>query len=363
MLNMLPNNFQETVTLFFSIYKMVRLKEEERVRICTLLEESLYSPSELAKQYKVSVSTITRLYEKFKETKSVKDLPKAGRPQILTERTERRAVRYIVSGECSTAVQVQKKLQVDHKIEVSAQTVRRTFKKNNLKSAVKVKKPLLLPRHKKARYEFAKKYRHWSYDDWKKVIWSDESKYNIYGSDGREYCWKQKGESLKDRHVKGTIKFGGGGVFVWGCFTAQGIGYLCRIDGNMDAELYCKILEEDFLETLEYYDLDIIDVVFQHDNDPKHKARKTKEWLETNGVEVLDWPAQSPDLNPIENLWSELERRLRKDDHIITNKDTLWEKIQTSWNNIETEVCTKLIETMPTRIDDVIKQKGGYTRW
>ncbi|CAB5384973.1 unnamed protein product [Rhizophagus irregularis] len=246
---------------------------EERIRICTLLEESIYSPSDLARKYKVSVSTITRLYEKFQKTKSVKDLPKTGRPHLLTQRTERRAARYIISGECSTAVQVQKKLQVDHKIEVSAETVRRAFKKNDLKSMVKVKKPLLLPHHKKARYEFAKKYKHWSIDDWKKVVWSDESKFNVFGSDGREYCWKKKGKPLKDQHVKGTIKFGGGGVFVWRCFTAQ--------DGSI----------------------------------------------------------------------------------IITNKTSLWEKIQTSWNNIETEVCTKLIETIPRRIEDVIKQKGGYTKW
>ncbi|CAB5393933.1 unnamed protein product [Rhizophagus irregularis] len=288
---------------------MCRLNEEKRIRICTLLEESIYSPSDLARKYKV----------------------------ILTQRTERRAARYIISGECSTAVQVQKKLQVDHKIEVSAETVHRAFKKNDLKSMVKVKKPLLLPRHKKARYEFAKKYKHW-----------------------------KKGGAIEGSACKRNNKVWWRWCFqfVWGCFTAQGIGYLCRIDSRMDAELYCKILEEDFLMTLDYYDLDVVDVVFQHDNDPKHKARITTDWLETNNINVLDWLAQSPDLNPIENLWSELERRLRKDGSIIiTNKTSLWEKIQTSWNNIETEVCTKLIETMPRRIEDVIKQKGGYTKW
>jgi transposase len=165
-------NFKK-VMYFFNYYifhNMVRLKEEERVRICTLLEEALYSATELAKEYKVSVSTITRLYEKFRKTRSTKDLQRTGRPQLLAERTERRAVRYIISGECSTAVQVQKKLEVDHDIKVSSDTVRRTFKKNDLKSAVKTKKPLLLPRHKKARLEFAKKYRNWGCEDWSKVV-------------------------------------------------------------------------------------------------------------------------------------------------------------------------------------------------
>jgi transposase len=342
---------------------MVRLKEDERVRVCTLLDENLYTPSELAREYKVRVSTITRLYEKYKQTRSTKDLPKSGRPRLITGRTERRAIRYIVSGECSTATDVQKKLQYDHNLEVSSSTVRRAFKNNGLKSAVKVKKPLLSVKHKKKRYKFAKKYRHWNFDDWRKVIWSDESKFNIFGSDGREYCWKFKGEPLKDHHIKGTVKFGGGGVFVWGCMTAEGIGNLCKIDGGLDAALYCQILEEDFLGTLEYYNLDLDNVIFQQDNDPKHTARVTKEWLEENNVIVLEWPAQSPDLNPIEHIWSEVERRLRKLDQPVKNKNDLWDKIQTVWNNIEVNVCTKLIETMPERIKDVYLVKGGYTRW
>ncbi|CAI2197275.1 9249_t:CDS:1, partial [Funneliformis geosporum] len=84
---------------------MVHLTEEQRIRICTLLDEAVYTQPELALQYKVSSSTILRLYNKYKKTKSTKDLPKSGCPPILTNREERRAVRYIISGECSTAVQ------------------------------------------------------------------------------------------------------------------------------------------------------------------------------------------------------------------------------------------------------------------
>lgn len=342
---------------------MPRLTEEQRIRICILLDEALYTSKELAEQFNVDKSTITRLYSKYKKTNSTKDLPKSGRPRILDKREERRAVRYIVSGECSTATQVQQKLQSDYKIEVCPETIRRVFKKNGLKSAVKTKKPLLTPRLRKARYEFARKYKHWDYNDWSNVVWSDESRFNLFGSDGREYCWKRKGEPLKDQHVKGTIKFGGGGIFVWGCFTARGIGYLCRIDGGLDAALYCKILEEDLLDTLEFYDLNIEDIVFQQDNDSRHKAKLTKNWFEENNIKILEWPSQSPDLNPIEHVWNEIKRRLRKIDGPITNKDVLWERIQSIWNSIEVDVCTKLIQTMPKRITDVISQKGGYTKW
>ena len=62
-------------------------------------------------------------------------------------------------------------------------------------------------------------------------------------------------------------------------------------------------------------------------------------------------------------MWNELDRRLRRSDEPIRNKDHLWEKIKTVWNEIEIDACTKLIQTMPQRIQDVYKQKGGYTRW
>jgi transposase len=142
-----------------------------------------------------------------------------------------------------------------------------------------------------------------------------------------------------------------------------GVGNLCKIDGKMDSELYRRILTDDFLGTLTWYNLNKEDVIFQQDNDPKHTAKLTKEWFEENDIKVLEWPAQSPDLNPIEHLWNEVDRRLRKLPVKVTKKDQLWEQIQDVWNDINLEVCTKLIESMPQRIKDVMKARGGYTRW
>ena len=129
----------------------------------------------------------------------------------------------------------------------------------------------------------------------------------------------------------------------------------------MNSELYQQILEEDFLKTLSWYKMKRNDITFQHDNDPKHTAKRIQKWLKKNKIKVLYWPPQSPDLNPIEHLWSEAKRRLYKQQK-ATSQEDLWQKLQYIWNNIEPETCLKLIDSMPERIRDVIKAKGSYIR-
>ena len=121
-----------------------------------------------------------------------------------------------MTNECSNAVQLTKSLQINNRIEVCTNTVRRALRRNGLMARVKRKKPLLSKKHREKRLKFAKEFKDWTVSDWSKVVWSDESKFQIFGSDGRQYCWKREGEPLKDAHIKPTVKFGDGSVFVWG---------------------------------------------------------------------------------------------------------------------------------------------------
>jgi len=341
---------------------MKQLSTEKRARVVALLEEG-NTVRYVAHVEGIHFSTVSRINKRLKETGSNENKLKSGRPRLITSRDERKVLRLITSNEAPTAIQAKEQLERDENIEVSTETIRRTLRRNGLVARTKIKKPYLKKTHRNRRFTFAKRHLHWTISDWSKVIWSDESKFNIFSSDGKEYCWKKVGEPLRDSHVKPTVKFGGGNIMVWGCFTSLGVGNLCKIDGKMDSELYRRILTEDFLGTLSWYNLNKEEVIFQQDNDPKHTAKLTKEWFEENDIKVLEWPAQSPDLNPIEHLWNEVDRRLRKLPVKVTKKDKLWEQIQDVWNDINLEVCTKLIESMPQRIQDVMKARGGYTRW
>jgi hypothetical protein len=314
----------------------------------------------VAERLSISVATAIRVR---KEHFPGLDKPKGGRPPSLSEQDKRKMVRQLTSGKFDTAVEVRKDLVENRRKPLSVDTVRRALKDSGLKSRAKVKKPALSRKHRRARLEFARKYAEWTVDDWKRVIWSDETKINCWGSDGRLWCWKKPGSGLQPGHVQSTVKHGGGSIMTWGCMTALGPGYMAKIDGGMDSELYCKILDEDLLDTINDYGLDKSEIIFQHDNDPKHTAKKTKKWLEEQELQVLDWPPQSPDLNPIEHLWDHLKRRLAGYERRPTATWQLWERVEAEWNKISEEECMRLIECMPRRIAAVLKAKGGPTKY
>jgi hypothetical protein len=222
----------------------------------------------------------------------------------------------------------------------------------------------LSKRHKKARLDWAVAHQYWTVDDWKRVVFSDETKINCLGSDGRKFVWKMPGKKeLSDRLVEGTVKFGGGSVMIWGCMMWDGVGYACKIDGKMDANLYCQILQEDMQKSLDYYGRSCDDTIFQQDNDPKHTSKMAKKWFSDHNIEVLPWPAQSPDMNPIEHLWGHLKRQLQSYESPSPGILGLWERVETEWEKISPKVCQDLIESMPRRVAAVIKAKGGHTKY
>ena len=140
-------------------------------------------------------------------------------------------------------------------------------------------------------------------------------------------------------------------------------GYTCKIDGRMDGDLYVKIMEEDLKASMDYYGKSPEEMVFQQDNDPKHTCKKAENWFQNSNLEVMEWPAQYPDLNPIEHLWSHLKKKLGEYETPPAGITGLWERVEKEWNNIPASVCQNLIESMPRRVAAVLADNGGYTKY
>jgi hypothetical protein len=124
-------------------------------------------------------------------------------------------------------------------------------------------------------------------DDWRRVLWTDETKINRYGSDGHQWVWKKRGEPLSDRTTTTTVKFGGGSIMVWGCMGWNGVGKLIEVQGRMDAQQYCDILDDAVVESMEKLDIPMEEAIFQQDNDPKHTSRRASQWFEDNQILML----------------------------------------------------------------------------
>ena len=192
-------------------------------------------------------------------------------------------------------------------------------------------------------------------DYWNHVLWSDEMKINLFGSDGFKHVWQRPGEEYKDKCVMPTAKHGGGNVMVWGCMSAAGVEELHFIEGSMNSNMYCEILQQSMIPSLQKLGRR---AVFQHDNGPKHTSKTTTALLKRLRVKVMDWPSMSPDLNPIEHLWGILKRKV--DVRKVSNIRQLRDVVMEEWKSIPVATCEALVNSMPGRVKAVLDNDSGH---
>lgn len=314
------------------------------------------SSREISKILNISKTSVLNIKQRNKiEVPAIKK----GRKRLLSDLDARRMERELRS--CGSKTPKEAAQNIDK--PVSEWTARRALKKIGLTAKEKPKKPLLSAKNLKARLTFAKSHKNWTIDQWKKVIWSDETKVNRVGTDGRSYYWSRLGEPLQQHQVHRTVKHGGGSVMAWGCFSWSSIGPLVKIEGIMNKEKYLDILRHNLPTVLATTGYRESEITFQQDGDPKHTSKIVKEWLGNQEFQTMTWPAQSPDLNPIENLWSIVKRRLGQYENHPSNTDELWDRIKLEWSRIPEQFLHNLVESMPRRCLQVIKNKGLWTKY
>lgn len=306
---------------------------------------------DICEKYSLAKSVVSRIINKFKSSGAVETLHSGGRPRKTTVRDDARIVREIKRDPTISASGIINTLNLN----VSLRTVQRRACEAGLKSYRAARKPYISEKNRKARIKFAQQHVDWSTQRWKTVLFSDESKFNLKDSDGMRRVRRPKNKRLDPKYCQGTIKYGGGNIMVWGCVSGQGIGPIHHINGIMDRFQYKNILRDVMLPHAEW-NMPLM-WRFQHDNDPKHTSKHVRDWLERKKVEVIEWPAQSPDLNPIENLWEIVNKRVNRE-QVAGNKDKLFEAVQTAWYQIPKQIIDNLIDSMHRRCVAVIKNKG-----
>lgn len=335
--------------------KVAELTPKKRSVIVALAKEDL-SYSAIAQRVGCSKASVCKTLKLFNETGGMVSRPRSGRPRCTTPRDDFAMVRAIKKQPFMTSADVRAELP---SVNVSLRTIRRRLcDEFQLRSRRAARKPLLNSMQVKKRLQFCQKYKKWTAKEWSRVMFSDESMFCQFGTH-LSRVRRPVGTRYDRRYTVSTMKHPQK-IMVWGCFSGTGRGSLHFMKPNeiVNAKKYIEIIAAKLPTVMSIHN----SMVFQQDGAPCHTAKVVQKWLKDHKIDVLEWPGNSPDLNPIENLWELMKRRVASKCPRNMQDLIYWLKI--TWcRDVTPELCQKLAYSMPNRINSVIKNKGQPTKY
>ena len=213
---------------------------------------------------------------------------------------------------------------------------------------------------REARLTWALAHKNWGSQDWEQVIFSDESTIDIL-DDRVQTVRRKPGEEYRPECLKKTVKFPAK-IMIWGAISKYGTSRLHIVEGTMNGAKYLDMLNSRLIPQIrEWFPEESF--IFQQDSAPCRKAKLVMNWFAEKNIQVLQWPGNSPDMNPIENLWEQLKNEIHEIP--ITTRTELITRLIHVWFHSDkiSNMCKSLIQSMPRRVKALIEAKGGSTKY
>ena len=331
------------------IAKMGRLTEVQRGQIATLHKHG-ESFVDIAREYGVSCKTVAYWVARDKAGSGFRDFPRRGRPRVTTPAMDRKIRKKLHGNRNASAKKLAAASEKKLGQRLSRKTIERRAHEQGLHNRMEVVVPKLLPGDKEIRLEYAQTKLDEDYD-WSRVAWHDEKTVRL--GQKRRGVWVADGEEPVVGQSAHTGKLN-----IWGCMGRRGFGPLVFFYGTMNQERMADYLKRYFCPSLE----DMVGprkrgLVSGHDNDGAYKAYTIRDLLKGKDIEILDHPARSPDLNPIENVWSIVQYAVDSHGPITPDDYQKWWGIE--WRKLTPKIAAKLCNSMKARMEAMVKAHGG----
>lgn len=317
---------------------------------------------QIGKELTLPYSTVRRTLVKFRKTGSVENEARSGRPKILSERDKNHLEIAVDRNHFSTLRDISNNIPTD----ASRWTVSRSLKERGVKLCAAAKKPNISTKNIKGRKDWCKDFGAWTEEEWQKVIWSDESTVELNLSSRKVSVRRKVGERYRSYCLAANNRSGRISVMFWSCFWQNELGPLVALPkGKINSNIYCQVLEEHLYP---FYaavkEVQETEPWFMDDNCKVHESWQSRDFKAELGIRTLRWPSQSPDLNPIENLWKLWKDNIQKAKPTPTNREELIEVAGKAWEELKTtSIGETLVDSIKSRIKAVKSARGHPTKY